>query len=156
MTKTELPWRISNNLAAWYLVKASSELREGQVCEARIGEREVVLYRSRGKAHALDLYCAHMGAKLCHGELHNDCLTCPLHGWQYRADGHVLGGKQSIQSYPTTEVNGGIFVFNGLQALYDPPPPQPELHWSSAPPRLIEAPWFALTANAFDLSLIHI
>ncbi len=45
---------------------------------------------------------------------------------------------------------GGILVFNGAQADYEPPPEQPEYHWGSVESTLIEAPWFSLTANAFD------
>ena len=147
---TDLPWRVSNDLASWYLVASSSELPEGQVQSARVGEDEVVLYRAEGKVRALDPYCSHMGARLCHGGVKNGLLTCPLHGWQYKGDGSVAGGTQRIRGWPVVERMGGILVFNGREPLFEPPPEQSEYHWSSTSSSLLDTPWFALTANAFD------
>ena len=84
-----LPWQVSSNLAAWYLAGASSDVGEGQVKAASVGSREVVLFRSGGRVHALDPYCPHMGAKLCQGKVDGEHLVCPLHGWRYSGDGEV-------------------------------------------------------------------
>ena len=121
MTQTELPWRVSTNLATWYLVARSAEVPEGGVKSARVGDREVVLFRSEGEIHALDPHCAHMGAKLCQGSVRDGHLTCPLHGWQYRGDGCVSGMKTSARSWPVAERMCAILVFNGLEATFDPP-----------------------------------
>ncbi|MFA5505780.1 MAG: Rieske 2Fe-2S domain-containing protein [Vulcanimicrobiota bacterium] len=145
-----LPWRVSNDLAAWYLVAGSDELPEGAVRPARVGRHEIVLFRDQGRVYALDPYCAHMGARLCQGGVHNGLLTCPLHGWQYRGDGSVAGGTQRVRSWPVEERMGGILVFNGIKALYEPPCEPPGYHWSGATSELLDSPWFALTANAFD------
>lgn len=148
--KAELPWTVSSDLASWYLVCGSSELPEGGVRQAKVGTSEIVLFRSQGQVHALDPYCAHMGAKLCHGAVTDGLLTCPLHGWKYRGDGQVSGGKDRLRSWPVVERMGGVLVFNGAEPLYEPPAEQSEYTWRTASSTLIEAPWFALTANAFD------
>lgn len=45
---------------------------------------------------------------------------------------------------------GAILVFNGREPLFSPPEPPAELHWSAVKATVIGAPWYALTANAFD------
>ena len=129
---------------------ASSELGEAKAMPARVGSSEIVLFRSQGVVHALDPFCAHMGAKLCHGDVSNGTLTCPLHGWKYNGDGSVAGGTQRIKSWPVVERMGGVLVFNGSEPVFGPPLDKPEYHWSSTSSTLIDSPWFALTANAFD------
>lgn len=62
----------------------------------------------------------------------------------------MAGLKSSVKSWPVVERMGGILVFNGPKPLYDPPPEQPDFFWGSVESNVIEAPWFALTANAFD------
>lgn len=146
----ELPWKISSNLAAWYLVAASDELPEGGVRQAQVGDHEVVLFRAGGVVYALDPFCTHMGARLCNGRVTNGLLACPLHGWQYDGRGRVAGGSGSLRSWPVAERLGGILVFNGSKPLFEPPPQQEHLFWSKAHEAVIEAPWYALTANAFD------
>lgn len=145
-----LPWRISNNLQAWYLVSASSEIREGAVKSAQVGNSEVVLWRSNGQIRALDPHCSHMGAKLCHGKVDCGHLVCPLHGWRYEGSGRVAGGKTGIRSWPAVETQGGVLVFNGRKPLFAPPQHQKQYRWGGVSSHLIDAPWFALTANAFD------
>lgn len=146
----KLPWRVSNDLAAWYLVASSSELREGRVLPARVAEHEIVLFRASGQVYALDPHCPHMGAKLCAGKVDGEHLVCPLHGWRLGGDGCVAGIRQRIRSWPVSERMGGILVFNGPTPLFSAPPEQPEFSWGGIRSTLIEAPWFALTANAFD------
>lgn len=146
----DLPWRVSNDLAAWYLVAASAEVPEQSVLRAFVGEREIVLFRAEGAVHALDPYCPHMGAKLCGGKVDGGQLVCPLHGWRLEGSGRVAGLKAGVRSWPVVERMGGILVFNGAEPLYAPPEERPDFCWGAVDSTLIEAPWFALTANAFD------
>ena len=151
MNATLPEWSISDNLAAWCFVAASRELAEGGVLGARLGSKEIVLYRSQGQVSALDPYCAHMGARLAAGKVDGDHLVCPLHGWRYQRNGDVAGGsKRCVRSWPVLERMGAILVFNGKEPLFEPPGEEESFHWSSPSPARIGAPWYALTANAFD------
>lgn len=151
MNATLPDWTISDNLAAWFFVASSRELPEGGVLPARLGRREIVLYRAAQKVSALDAHCAHMGARLAGGRVEGEHLVCPLHGWRYGADGQVAGGRHCVRGWPVVESHGAILVFNGSQPLFAPPPELPQFHWSTGiTSSLIEAPWYALTANAFD------
>lgn len=150
MNATLADWSVSDNLAAWYFAASSGQLREGGVLPARVGTRDVVLFRAEGRVSALDPHCAHMGARLAGGKVDRGQLVCPLHGWRYQGDGRVAGGRQCVRSWPVAERLGAILVFNGPEALFPPPDPPTELHWSAVGSTEIQAPWYALTANAFD------
>lgn len=143
-------WSVSDRLAAWHFVAGSRELKEGGVLAARAGGRDLVLYRSSGRVSALDPHCAHMGARLAAGKVEGEHLVCPLHGWRYGRDGKVAGGRACVRSWPVEERLGAILVFNGRQPLFAPPDDQPQFHWRCVGSTDIEAPWYALTANAFD------
>jgi nitrite reductase/ring-hydroxylating ferredoxin subunit/DMSO/TMAO reductase YedYZ heme-binding membrane subunit len=48
------------------------------------GER-IALYRSAGRIFAVSNVCRHQGGPLGEGKILDGCITCPWHGWQYRA-----------------------------------------------------------------------
>jgi len=61
-----------------------------------IGEREIVLCRSRDGYHALDNICTHGYARLDEGRLRGVRLICPLHGASFDCrSGAVLGAPAS-------------------------------------------------------------
>jgi hypothetical protein len=91
-----------------------------------------------------------MGARLAAGSVDGEHLVCPLHGWRYCRQGGVAGGRQAVRSWPVVEQMGAILVFNGQEPLFQPPDSVSTFHWTSVKPAVIQAPWYALTANAFD------
>ena len=46
---------------------------------------EVALFRDGAKVSAVGNVCAHQGGPLGEGKIVNGCVTCPWHGYQYRA-----------------------------------------------------------------------
>ncbi len=144
-------WVISGDLKAWYLVAASSEIPLEGVRAARVGTSEIVLFRdSLGQVHGLDPFCAHMGARLQGGKVDQDHLVCPLHGWRYRGDGKVAGGRNCVRSWPVLERFGSVFVFHGQEPTFPLPDGLTQYHWNPMKGAMVDAPWYALTANAFD------
>ena len=144
-------WVISDDLKAWYFVAASKELPPGGVLPARVGSREIVLFRSHsGSVRALDPHCAHMGARLQGGKVDGEHLVCPLHGWRYQGDGKVAGGRNCVRSWPVVERFGAVFVFHGQEPTFLLPEGLTHFHWSAMKGAIVDAPWYALTANAFD------
>ncbi|MBL8991474.1 MAG: ferric reductase-like transmembrane domain-containing protein [Phycisphaerae bacterium] len=59
------------------------EDRARTVC-APGGER-IAIYRHNGRLSAVTNVCAHQGGPLGEGRVIDGCITCPWHGWQYRA-----------------------------------------------------------------------
>ncbi len=106
-------------------------------------EQEFVIYRtSDGKAHVLSDLCVHRGGALSDGWVNGDCIVCPYHGWEYRADGAcakipahpdlVPPKKARVDAYPTVERYGYIWAFLGDLPEAERPP-LPELPYFDDP-----------------------
>src|SRR5580704_17425709 len=52
---------------AWHRVASLSDLKEGEVIDARAGDAQVALCRIDGRVHALDDMCPHAFAQLSQG-----------------------------------------------------------------------------------------
>ena len=71
----------------WHVVYRSHSLSEGDVRPIRLLGQDLVIWRSSGKAVAwLDL-CIHRGARLSLGQVVDNELVCPYHGWRYNLEG---------------------------------------------------------------------
>lgn len=69
-----------------------TEIPEGGMRTARVGEREIVVCRTKGGVFALDNVCTHAYARLSEGRLRGTRLICPLHGAGFDVrDGRPLG-----------------------------------------------------------------
>ncbi|MCG8671742.1 MAG: aromatic ring-hydroxylating dioxygenase subunit alpha [Pseudomonadales bacterium] len=95
--------------------------------------KKLAVYRGDqdNKLYVLDSYCPHMGADLSRGKVTNNNLHCPFHDWSWGGDGKCknipyadkIPEKAVIGSYPTTEVNGLVFVWHDPEGN-DPIPDQ--------------------------------
>jgi 3-ketosteroid 9alpha-monooxygenase subunit A len=95
---------------------------------------KLVAYRGEesGDVHVLDAYCPHMGGDLSKGKVCGNSVVCPFHLWSWGADGvcddipyaKKIPEKAVIQSWPTLERNGLIFVWQDPEG--NPPIPEQE------------------------------
>jgi nitrite reductase/ring-hydroxylating ferredoxin subunit len=71
---------------------ALSDIQMGKMHVALIGEREIVVCRTKEGIYAVDNICTHAYARLNEGRLRGTRLICPLHGACFDVrDGRVLG-----------------------------------------------------------------
>lgn len=116
----------------WYAVCPSTFVNEKPISLKRLGT-EIALWRdATGKVHALEDRCPHRGAHLSQGQILGDCLKCPYHGVEVRADGVAvsvpgspgckLEGSRATRSFPTMEVSGAVFIYNGTKYTETPTP----------------------------------
>ena len=93
----------------------------------------MVYRKSDGSVACLSDLCVHRGAALSKGELKGDCLVCPYHGWEYEPNGAVskipanppgrsIPKKARVDSYPTIERYGFLWVFLGDLPEEERPP----------------------------------
>lgn len=74
--------------------------------------KEIALFNLNGQICALDNACPHMGGPLGEGEIENDIVTCPWHGWQF----NICTGKcQNMPGEDAETINiqirdGSIFL----------------------------------------------
>jgi nitrite reductase/ring-hydroxylating ferredoxin subunit len=146
----------------WYYFCRSDQLRPGPAhCD--LGTARYAAFRDTdGRIVVLDARCSHMGADLSHGCVVNGGLRCPLHAWEYAADGlcrHIPAGgpvpalaRQAV--FPSAEVGGHVFFHNAPAARFPMPffPGKDPAQLLPAEPfdLVIKAPWYMVGVNAFD------
>lgn len=118
----------------WYVVGSSNELEPGQSKPLRMLGHDFVLFRdSAGQAHCLSDICIHRGGSLCRGEVVDDAMQCPYHGWRFNGDGQcvdipslgenpTIPKRARVDSYPVAEKWGWIWVFAGDLPESERPP----------------------------------
>jgi phenylpropionate dioxygenase-like ring-hydroxylating dioxygenase large terminal subunit len=141
---------------AWYSVCFSEELLPGQVQDATVCGRALVVLRARGTnaVSVLDAYCSHLGAHLAHGQTSPtltdaDCIRCPFHGWCFNASGKLVAtgsgeappAGSDLRAWPVLERNGVVAVWMAADGHAGAPPPPPPAA-PDAPPAPPAAPWF--------------
>lgn len=115
----------------WHVLGLAKDFGAEPVTLNYFGKR-LVAYRGKDDAeiHVLDAYCPHMGADLSKGCVKGDSIICPFHAWSWGKDGvcndipyaERIPKKAVIKSWPTTEQNGLLFVWNDPEG--NPPIPE--------------------------------
>ena len=123
----------------WYAVEFSEDVVAGKPMKVKLLGQQLVIYRkgSDNSVVAMSDLCVHRGAALSDGEVKGDCVVCPYHGWEYEPDGAVsripahpdkaIPRKARVDSYPTQEKYGFVWVFMG-DLPEEERPPMPD--WS--------------------------
>ncbi len=126
----------------WWPLEFSHTVKDRPIRVTAL-EQEFVIYRtSDGTAHVLSDLCVHRGGALSEGWISGDCIVCPYHGWEYRADGACARipahpdleppKKARVDAYPTVEKYGYIWAFLGDLPEAERPP-LPELPYFNDP-----------------------
>jgi nitrite reductase/ring-hydroxylating ferredoxin subunit len=150
--------------SSWYCLGSVSDLARGPLWVALPGGHEFVGYQAEsGRFVVLSARCSHMGADLSKGGVAGECLSCPMHAWEYGPDGLCtrIPAASDIPSFarqvsfPVEERGGHLFFFNRPQARFPMPffeGMTPEMLFPApAFEMLDDAPWYFIGANGFDL-----
>lgn len=101
-------------LAGWdQPVCNQSELGDGQMILAEVGDRKIVVGRCPEGIFAFSNHCTHRGGPLADGALVGCTVQCPWHGSQFDIrSGHVVAGpaKDNMETYPVEVRGGEVFV----------------------------------------------
>jgi len=152
----------------WTPILPARELGKRPTQVELAGERLALFRDGKGGVGALLDRCPHRGVALSLGEVDGDgCLTCPFHGWAFRADGACARvplnevseekrARHAATAVPVREVGGLIWVFTGLDAAGTEPQPPPALldptsrltiahevwniHWTRAMENMLDFP----------------
>jgi phenylpropionate dioxygenase-like ring-hydroxylating dioxygenase large terminal subunit len=115
---------------AWFPVCLSSEVEGDQIFGADfLGGRVVVVRDPDGVPSVLSAFCAHLGVDLSLGNRVDGKIQCPFHFYEYDSGGKCLATGAGdpvpptarLYRFPTQEMYGIIFAFNGDEPLYDLP-----------------------------------
>jgi phenylpropionate dioxygenase-like ring-hydroxylating dioxygenase large terminal subunit len=117
----------------WYALARSEEL-DTEPLKVQALRHDFVLFRdSHGAAHCLANTCAHRNGSLAAGQVQDDCIQCPYHGWRYSGDGRCqriptlpdgsdIPDSARVDAYPVEERYGLIFAFLGDLPESERPP----------------------------------
>ena len=156
---------------SWYLIGKSRDFKFDEIKKISIHQKEFVLTRlSTGVITAWASRCPHMNSDLSRGKILEDELVCPFHAWKFNfkgectdipADPRELTCKRNLKTYPVIEKFGLVFLNNSRKPLFKLPifdDFKDKMVIASQPFKVYQdAPWFIVTANAFDLPhFIHV
>ncbi len=139
----------------WHPVGWSSALGEQPVSTLLLGERLVLWRTADGDMNVAPDRCPHRGTALSLGTVENDCLVCPYHGWQFRADGAcvempqlpegaTIPARARIDKLRCEERYGLVWV-----VLDDPVADIPAFpEWDDPAYRHVECPAYTWTSSA--------
>lgn len=115
--------------SAWYTIAPSSEVRRHPV-SVELLSTEYVLWRDQtGKVIAQKDTCPHRSAKLSLGEISNNCIHCPFHGFSFDTTGSCTFVPETerpapnlrVETFEVKEQHGFIWLKHGND-LADTPP----------------------------------
>lgn len=89
------------------------DLAEGRMHAHQLGDREIVICRTRDGVFALDNVCTHAHARMNEGRLRGTRLICPLHGAAFDVrTGQVLSAPavRALGAHTVRIVDGTIEV----------------------------------------------
>jgi len=88
------------------------DIEEGKSIIVQGPEYEIALFKIQGEIFALKNECPHMGGPLGEGDLENQIVTCPWHGWQFdvRTGGCENMPGDNATKIPIVVEKGEIFL----------------------------------------------
>jgi phenylpropionate dioxygenase-like ring-hydroxylating dioxygenase large terminal subunit len=119
-------------LDSWMPVTNSRDVTADEPLGVALLDTAIVLWRSPdGTVHAARDQCPHRGAALSLGQVRDDTLMCPYHGWVYDRGGQCI--RQPASPGQTPPANARLDVFGVCErygvvfvALGDTPSAPPE------------------------------
>ncbi len=84
-----------------------ADLKPGQAKMILAGGHQIALFNVRGNFYATSNVCLHMGGPLGDGDLSDNVVSCPYHGWEYdvKTGECITSPTLKVQTYPV-QVNG--------------------------------------------------
>ena len=119
----------------WYVLLESNEVGAHPVGVTRLGEKMVFWRDQDGVVRAAVDRCPHRGVALSAGKIQEGHLQCPFHGFEFDSAGRcvlipangrngVIPNAMRLNSFPTYEAHGLIWLWWGDQPTEEIPVPQ--------------------------------
>lgn len=114
----------------WYVVLDSKEVGDKPIGVTRLGEKLVFWRDQQGKVSVAADRCPHRGIQFSVGKVNDGHLQCPFHGFEFDSSGKcvlipangrngVIPAAMKVQSYPTYEAHGFIWIWWGQNPPVD-------------------------------------
>ena len=95
---------------------AAADIAEGESRPFSVNGTHLALFRYRGRFHAVDNRCPHMGYPMSKGSIRDGVLICHWHHWEFdlNTGGCFLTSGDDLKTFPVEERDGCLYV--GLSA----------------------------------------
>jgi nitrite reductase/ring-hydroxylating ferredoxin subunit len=99
-------------MADFVSVGPTAQFPAGQGRLVVVHGRHVAIFRLDDGFFAIDNLCLHQAGPLCDGQIDDDVVTCPWHGWSYDIRSGVLvqDGKVGVSRHNTRVVDDIVQV----------------------------------------------
>jgi phenylpropionate dioxygenase-like ring-hydroxylating dioxygenase large terminal subunit len=95
----------------WLVVAHESQLETQNPLGVRVLGQDLVIWKtSGGQAQVWSDLCLHRGTRLSKGEIVDDCIKCPYHGWVYDDSGQCVLYPAEPQRTPTKKSRAQTFA----------------------------------------------
>ena len=104
----------------WYVIGSPGDFVSNQPKKVTVWSKNYVVWKNNeGKYSCLDDVCSHKGASLSGGKIHENCVVCPYHGYEFNDNGTLvkvpgLNFQSSpiydVSKYSIIEKNGWIYL----------------------------------------------
>jgi phenylpropionate dioxygenase-like ring-hydroxylating dioxygenase large terminal subunit len=152
----------------WYVVAKVEDCEPGSITRAALLGVKLVLWRSHEQNSPIQVwqdYCPHRGVALSMGEIANNTLVCPYHGWRYNEAGkcvHIPAHPDMVppanaiaKTYHCQERYGLVWVCLGNPVNDIPEFPEwddPNYHKTCTKSYFIKASPFRVMDNSLDVA----
>jgi nitrite reductase/ring-hydroxylating ferredoxin subunit len=116
-----------------YLIGPVGDIPEKGVVLSQTGERQIGVFKVKGRLYAYENRCAHQGGPVCRGDVISRVqelvgeggmslgliesaervdIACPWHGWEYDIEtgAHIADERIRLRSFPVYEEDGNVYV----------------------------------------------
>lgn len=94
-------------------VAGTADVKPGHGIVAEVNGKSLAIFNVDGQFHVIDNTCLHRGGPLGEGELENNVVTCPWHGWQFNVITGVCVNNPSaqVETYQVKVEGADVKVF---------------------------------------------
>lgn len=100
-------------MSEWVRLSLDREVVEGSMIAVRVGDKQLILYRTRAGYFVSERRCTHQGADLLRGYFDDEIIECPVHQGRFSVrTGKALNAPATtaLKTYPVKVDESGIFI----------------------------------------------
>ncbi|MFM7016725.1 MAG: Rieske 2Fe-2S domain-containing protein, partial [Bacteroidota bacterium] len=96
----------------WILIEHHEKIPNGRARMLQAGVETIAVFNSDGRFSAVHNVCKHQNGPLAEGKIVDGCITCPWHGYQYKAEDGCSPAPftEQLKTYLLKFENGKLFV----------------------------------------------
>lgn len=93
---------VLSDMSQFVKAATTEQIQPGTCIGVKVEGVFIGIYNVEGEYYAMNNICPHLGGVLTYGFLDKNCVTCPMHMWEFdvKTGECVWPGEESIPVYP--------------------------------------------------------